>query len=111
MRTLSILALAVAMLAMSAELATAQTTDRSTVSGTASRGKPTKEQLTGKVTAVDNQARTFTVLSKGKAVVFSGAEMPTLPKVGQVVDVTYTRVTGGGHPISKTFNESRSNAL
>jgi len=111
MKTLPILMLAVAMLATSAGLATAQTTDRSTASGTAGRGKPTKEQLTGKVTEVNSQARTFTVLSKGKAVVFSGAEMSALPKVGQVVDVTYTRVTGGGLPISKTFNESRSNAL
>ena len=111
MKTLPILILAVAMLATSAGLATAQSPERSTPGGTASRGKPATEQLTGKVTEVNSRARTFTVMSKGKAVVFSGAEMSALPKVGQVVDITYTRVTGGGLPISKTFNESRSNAL
>ena len=98
-------------LTMSAGLATAQTTDRSTVGGTATRGKPTKEQFTGKVMEVNSQARTFTVTAKGKTVVFSGAELPSLPRVGQVVDITYTLATVGGKPTAKTFNESRSNAL
>jgi hypothetical protein len=110
MKRLLGLTLALAMLTMWAGLATAQTTDRSTTSGTSNRGKPTKEQITGKVMGVNSQARTFTVMAKGKTVVFSGANLPTLPKVGQVVDITYTQTPGGGPLTSITFNESRSNA-
>jgi hypothetical protein len=109
MKQLLSLALALATLTMWAGLATAQTTDRSTTSGTSSRGKPTKEQMTGKVTEVNSRAKTFTVTAKGNTVVFSGANLSTLPKVGQVVDITYTQAPGGGPLTSITFNESRSN--
>ena len=103
------LTLALAMLTLSTGLATAQTPGKPAIDGAASRGKPTKEQMTGKVTEVDARARTFTVTSKGKTVVFSGTDLSALPKVGQVVDVTYTQAPGG-NPSSITFNESRSNA-
>ena len=103
------LTLALAMLTLSIGLATAQTPERSTSDGTSSRGKPTKEQMTGKVTEVNARAKTFTITSKGKTVVFSGASLSALPKVGQVVDITYTQ-SPGGNPSSITFNESRSNA-
>ena len=111
MKTLLCLTLALAMLTMSTGRASAQTTDRSTIGGTSNRGKPTEEQMTGKVMEVNSQARTFTVMAKGKTVVFSSANLSTLPKVGQVVDITYTRAPGGGPLTSRTFNESRSNAL
>ena len=110
MKKLLSVTLALAMLTMSTGLATAQTTDSSTISGTSNRGKPTKEQMTGKVMEVNSQARTFTVTAKGKTVVFSGVNLSTLPKVGQVVDITYTQALGGGPLTSITFNESRSNA-
>ena len=110
MKKLLSLTLALAMLTMSTGLATAQTTDRSTISGTSNRGKPTKDQMTGKVMEVNSQAKTFTVTAKGKTVVFSGANLSKLPKVGQVVDITYTQAPGGGPLTSITFNESRSNA-
>lgn len=110
MKNLLGVTLALAMLTMSTGLATAQTTDRSAIPGTSNRGKPTKEQMTGKVMEVDSQARTFTVTAKGKSVVFSSANLSKLPKVGQVVDITYTQAPGGGPLTSITFNESRSNA-
>ena len=109
MKNLPSLSLALALLTMSTGLATAQTTDRSTIEGTSSRGKPTKEQMTGKVMEVNRQTKTFTVTAKGKTVVFSGANLPNLPKVGQIVDITYARAPGGGPLTSITFNESRSN--
>ena len=110
MKSLLSLTLALAILTMSAGLAISQTTDRSAVGGASNRGKPTKEQMTGKVIEVNSQARTFTVTAKGKTVVFSGADLAALPKVGQVVDITYAQAPGGGPMTSITFNESRSNA-
>lgn len=104
------LTLALAVLTMSIGLATAQTTNQSTVSGATNRGKPTKEQITGKVMEVNSQARTFTVTAKGKTAVFSGANLSRLPKVGEVVDITYTETPGGGPLTSITLNSSRSNA-
>lgn len=110
MKSLLSLSLALAFLTMSSGLATAQTIDRSTIDGKSSRGKPTKEQMTGKVMDVDSRAKTFTVMAKGKTIVFSGANLSNLPKVGQIVDITYTQAPGGGPLTSITFNESRSNA-
>ena len=110
MNKLSSLALALVMLTMPIGLAIAQTADRSTTGGESSRGKPTKEQrTTGKVMEVNSQAKTFTLEAKGKTAVFSGANLSRLPRVGEVVDVTYTETPGGGPLTSITFNESRSN--
>ncbi len=64
--------------------------------------------MTGKVTQVDEKAKTFTVMSKGKEVTFSAAELKFLPTVGQIVDITYTQ-TGGGSLKSINLNSSRSN--
>ena len=88
---------------------TAQTIDNAASSSTAVRGKPTKEQMTGKVMQVNNQAKTFTVTTKGKAVVFSGAKLDKLPKVGEIVDITYTENPEGGPLNSIMLNSSRSN--
>ena len=109
MKKLLSLTLAVAMLTTLIGLATAQTTDKPATSNTSNRGKPTKEQMTGKVMEVNNQAKTFTVTAKGKAVVFSGANLAKLPKVGEVVDITYTETPGGGPLNSINLNSSRSN--
>ena len=109
MKKLLDLTLAIAMLATSIGIATAQTTDRSTMGNAANRGKPTKEQMTGKVMEVNDWARTFTVTAKGKTVVFSGANLAKLPKVGEVVDITYTENPGGGPLNSINLNSSRSN--
>ena len=109
MNKLLTLTLAVAMLTSLMGFAAAQTTDKPPTSSTSNRGKPTKEQMTGKVMEVNNQAKTFTVTAKGKAVVFSGANLAKLPKVGEVVDITYTETPGGGPLNSINLNSSRSN--
>ena len=64
--------------------------------------------MTGKVTQVDEKAKTFTVMSKGKAVTVNAAKLTSLPKVGQVVDITYTQ-TGGGPLEAANLNLSKSN--
>ena len=110
MKKLLILTLAFATLATSIGLATAQTADKSTAGSTSNRGKPTKEQMTGKVMEVNNQTKTFTIAAKGKMVIFSGANLPQLPKVGEVVDIAYTETPGGGPLNSISLNSSRSNA-
>jgi hypothetical protein len=110
MNKLLTLTLAVAMLTSLMGFAAAQTTDKPTTSSsTSNRGKPTKEQMTGKVIEVNKQAKTFTVTAKGKAVVLSGANLARLPKVGEVVDITYTETPGGGPLNSINLNSSRSN--
>jgi hypothetical protein len=60
--------------------------------------------LKGKVTEVNNQAKTFTV-----AVVFSAAKLSKLPTVGQIVDITYTETPGGGPLEASNLNLSKSN--
>lgn len=69
----------------------------------------TEKLMTGKVTEVNNQAKTFTVMAKGKAVVFSAAKLSKLPTVGEIVDITYTETPGGGPLESINLNSSRSN--
>lgn len=109
MKKLLNLTLALAILATSIGLVAGQTPEKPTMSGQSNRGKPTKEQMTGKVMEVNNQARTFTVEAKGKTVVFSGANLSKLPKVGEVVEITYTETSGGGPLNSINLNSSRSN--
>jgi len=63
-----------------------------------------------KVTKVDAAARTFTVVQAGsrREVTFSGARLPSLPTVGQIVDVSYHH-TGGGILEAANLNLSKSN--
>lgn len=61
-----------------------------------------------KVTRVDATAKTFTVVSEGKEFTFSGAKLQSLPTVGQVLDISYTR-TGGGPLEAANLNLSKSN--
>ena len=53
-------------------------------------------KMTGKVTQVDVKAKTFTVISKGKAVavLFDPSKLKVLPKVGEIIDITYTETPG-----------------
>jgi hypothetical protein len=64
--------------------------------------------MTGKVTEVNMTAKTFTVISKGKSVTFAAAKLKALPKVGEIIDITYTQ-TPGGPAESSNLNSSRSN--
>jgi hypothetical protein len=64
--------------------------------------------MTGKVTAVNTQAKTFTAMADGKEVVFSAETLTKLPTVGETVDITYTGPPGGPFK-SISLNSSRSN--
>ena len=70
--------------------------------------KAAAQQITGKVTQVDAQAKTFTVLTQGKTVTISGTELRSLPKVGDIVEVTYT-LTPGGVMKASNLNLAKSN--
>jgi hypothetical protein len=59
--------------------------------------------MTGKVTQVNPTAKTFTVMAKGQAVTFTAANL-TLPKVGEILDITYTQTPGG--PMEATTTKS-----
>ena len=64
--------------------------------------------MTGKVTQVDGGGKTFTIMAKGKQHTFVANNFKTLPKVGEIVDVTYTGSPGG--PMQATnLNSSKSN--
>ena len=62
--------------------------------------------MTGKVTQVNPTAKTFTVMAKGQAVTFTAANL-TLPKVGEILDITYTE-TPGGTKKATTINSTKS---
>jgi hypothetical protein len=65
--------------------------------------------MTGKVTGVNGAAKTFTVMAKGTAVTFTAAKLKVLPKVGEIVDITYTGIPGG--PLeATTVKGSKSNS-
>ncbi len=69
-----------------------------------------KLMLTGKVTQVDPATKTFTVMAKGKLVTFHGANLKSLPKPGDVLDITYTENPNGPREVgSVNLNSSRSN--
>lgn len=103
--------LALAMLATFSGLSTAGTTVKGSKSNAdnVAADKSSPKLITGKVTEVNNQAKTFTVMAKGKAVVFSAANMSKLPTVGQIVDITYTETPGGGPLNAINLNSSKSN--
>jgi|GEM_PF-6827438 len=64
-------------------------------------------KITGKVTQVNEKAKTFTVMAKGKAVTFNASKLKSLPKVGEIIDITYTEDPSG--PMATTINTSKSN--
>lgn len=112
MKKLLTLTLALAVLATFSGLATAATTVKGSKSKELSErvaaDKASPKLMTGKVTEVNNQAKTFTVMAKGKAVVFSAAKLSKLPTVGEIIDITYTE-TPDGPMESINLNSSRSN--
>ena len=71
--------------------------------------KASPKLMTGKVTHVDAAARTFTVTAKGKPVTFSAAKVKSLPKLDEIVDITYTDTGGPGPLEAINLNSSRSN--
>ena len=111
MKNLLALTLALAALTIFSGLAAAATTVKSSKSNSSDRlaaDIAAAKQMTGKVTGVDIQAKTFTVMAKGKSVVFSAAKLNKLPTVGEMVDISYTE-TPGGPMEAINLNSSRSN--
>ena len=47
-------------------------------------------KLTGKVTEADPKAKVLTVMAHGRAITFSAATLTRLPKIGEMVDVSFT---------------------
>ncbi|OGI44942.1 MAG: hypothetical protein A2150_00825 [Candidatus Muproteobacteria bacterium RBG_16_64_11] len=63
--------------------------------------------MTGKVTQVGGNS--FTIVAKGRQRTFVANNFKTLPKVGEIVDVTYTGTPGG--PMHATsVKSSKSNS-
>jgi hypothetical protein len=65
-------------------------------------------KITGKVTQVNEKANTFTVMAKGKPFTFGSKSLKVLPKVGEIIDITYSQNPGGPMEAT-TINTSKSN--
>ena len=64
--------------------------------------------MTGKVTETNEKAKTFTVMAKKKYFSFTVAKLKFLPRVAEIIDITYTQTPGG--PMEATnLSSSRSN--
>jgi hypothetical protein len=67
------------------------------------------QQITGKVLRVNKEAKTFTIMTKGKEVTLSTEKLKgPPPEVGKIYDITYTPNPGGAN-WSINLNSSRSN--
>ncbi len=65
--------------------------------------------MTGKVTQVNAKAKKFTVEIAGKTVTFSSAKLKApLPKVGDILDITYTQ-GAIGQPLEAAKIKAHSN--
>lgn len=80
------------------------TTVSSSKSNSSERLADSPKLLRGKVTEINSQFKTFTVV-----VGFSAAKLSNLPTIGQVVDITYTEPVGGGPLEASNLNLSKSN--
>lgn len=67
----------------------------------------TLKQMIAKVTQVNPTGNTFTVMSKGKAFTFGSKSLKVLPKVGEIIDITYTQNPGGPMEAT-TINSTKS---
>lgn len=58
---------------------------------------------------ISRSGSTFTAISDGKELTFSGAKLKELPKVGETVEITFTQTPGG--PLeATTVKSSKSNS-
>lgn len=75
--------------------------------GAVKGSKSNSLRLTGRV--LSQQGKTFTVMSNGKEITFSGAKLKALPKVGDDIDINYTQTPNG--PLEAvTVKSSKSNS-
>lgn len=70
--------------------------------------EPVLQRMTGKVIRDNQSGKTFTVMANGKEVTFNAAKLKVLPKVGEIIDITYTGNPGGPMEAVK-LNSSKSN--
>jgi hypothetical protein len=109
MKKLLTLALALIVLIAFTGLSVAQKAEqRKPTVGEKRIDKPSPKLMTGKVIQVNEKEKTFTVVAKGKEYKFVFQKIEALPKIGEIIDVTYTENPGG--PMEATnLNSSRSN--
>ena len=85
-----------------------QAAEKKPAAGEKSIDKASPKLMTGKVIQVDENKKTFTVVAKGKQHTFLATNFKALPKIGEIIDVTYTETPGG--PMEATnLNSSKSN--
>jgi len=65
--------------------------------------------LTGKVTAVDPTARTFSLKAMGRIITFSAAKLGGLPTVGEKISIDFAE-NPGGPPMATSMIDSRTAA-
>jgi hypothetical protein len=94
MRPVTTLALTAALLIGVAGLGAAQPKSDAGRATDAQGERSSPKQVCGKVTEVDGKARTFTISARGKPMTLDAAQVKTLPKVGDTVDVTYSPSDG-----------------
>lgn len=70
--------------------------------------KASPKLMTGKITQIDKDGKTFLIVSNGKQYRFSYGKIEWSYKVGQIVDVNYV-VNPGGQMEATNLNSSRSN--
>lgn len=110
MQKLLTLAVALSVLIASTDLSIAQQPKEKKPAGEEKKmDKSSPKLMTGKVTKVDVKARTFTVVAKGKEYRFTFQKIEAVPKIGDIVELTYTESTGGLME-AVSLNSSKSNA-
>lgn len=93
-------------------IANAATTVKGSKSNSDAREAAPAKSVTGKVTQVDAKTKTFVLTAKGNDYKFTWPKGGGQPKVGAVLDVTYTGTLGGpGACDAINLNTSRSNAF
>jgi hypothetical protein len=109
MKKLLTMALALIVLAAVPSLSVAQkAAEKKPTVGEKHIDKPSPKLMTGKITQVNEQEKTFTIVAKGKEYKFTFQKIEFPYKVGEIIDVTYTENPGG--PMEATnLNSSRSN--
>ena len=82
--------------------------EKKPAAGEKSIDKPSPKLMTGKVTQVNEQEKTFTIVAKGKEYKFTFQKIEFPYKVGEIIEVTYTENPGGPMKASN-LNLSKSN--
>jgi hypothetical protein len=107
MQKLLSLALALILLTVFSELSFAQRPKETEPAAGKTMEQASPNLMTGKVTQVNDLEKTFVIVSKGKTYRFIFQKIE-LPRVGQIVDVTYVQHPDGAMEATN-LNSSKSN--